>query len=348
MIWLFWGEIMANKKKKKRKTSTKNTSKKRNTKKKTTTRKTTKTSVQSKVSKSTKKPASKSTKKPVTKASSKKTSKKSNKVEIPYLSRIVLMFALALILVFILLGIVAIKKDREAFSADFEKINLSKYLKLYEEKDSTLQFVYITKDDCYMCDTYEVNLSKLESEFKIKIKEFNITNLSDSDIKKLENSASFLTSGVHIPTVLAIKDGREINALSGVKQYSALKKFAEYSKNPTINSFVSISLNKYLSLLDSKDTTVIYIGSSISKACIEYSKVLETVSSKKGIKVNYLDTEDILTEDGWDKINNSNEIFKGEWFWPTTLVVKNGNIVNYKMEAMDEEDLTNFFDKSGL
>ena len=44
----------------------------------------------------------------------------------------------------------------------------------------------------------------------------------------------------------------------------------------------------------------------------------------------------------------SNKIFSGIWFKPTIMIVKNGEIVDYRMESMDEASLVSFFTKNGL
>ena len=322
-------------KKNKKKASVKNTSKKNKSKKKVT----------KKSARRVTKPVNrKSTTK--SKASSKKVQKK--KFSFSNFNKWGVIFVAALLLIAVFLGITAIKKNMSRNEISFDKISANKFLKLYDSSSKNLDFVYLTSDNCYSCNKYEINLNKLSNEYKIKIYELNISELSDKEIKSIKDSSEFLSNTLETPILLSLKDGKEINHINGEKEYYALKKFVEYSKNPISNGFIEINLNKFIALLGSKDTTVIYIGSSIDKACTAFSKTLETVSSKLNIKVNYLDTEEIITEDGWNKLKESNELFSKEWFWPTTLIVKNGKIVDYKMESMNEEDLTNFFSKNGI
>ena len=103
-----------------------------------------------------------------------------------------------------------------------------------------------------------------------------------------------------------------------------------------------------MDLLGSKDKSFIYICNPNSSGCKSFSKVLETVSTKKKLKVYYLNTDTINTEEDWKKLEESNKIFKKVWFMPAVLVVKNNKIVDYKMETLSEKDLTKFIDKNKL
>ncbi len=262
-----------------------------------------------------------------------------------YINKYLIFFFMAIVFVVVLLTTTKIAKKVNTDEISFDKISLKEYLKMYDKVNDESEFVYLSSDDCIGCDSYETNLKRLEDEYKIKIKELNVTNMSSEDMNKIRESNLFLSDSIEVPALLSIKDS---NGISGIKEYNALKRFIEYSKNPAGASFVKVSLSKYLNLLKSKDKTVIYIGESGDSTCEAYSKTLESVSAKNGIKVYYLNTNEIITEENWEKLNNSNEIFSKMWFKPVTLIVKNGEIVDYRMESMGESDLAEFFTKNGL
>ena len=223
----------------------------------------------------------------------------------------------------------------------FEKITLKEYLDLYNTKGD-LEFIYLFDEKCTNCEKYESNILKLKNEFGIIVKKLETSKLNIDDIKKIENSNELFKDGLILPTIVSIKDGKAISEISGTKEYSALKKFLEYTKKPTNNSFNLITVDKFIDLLNSKEKTIIYIGTSNDTNCEKFTKLLDSVSSKLNIKINYLNTVEITTEDNWEKLNNSNKIFKNNWFVPVIVIVKNGKIVNYKMEVMDEESLYKF------
>lgn len=257
---------------------------------------------------------------------------------------IVTMILIVITIIYIpLMLILRDKKD----TASFKKISIDKYIELYDKKE--MNYVFVTTNKCTYCDLLRTKLSKLQNEYKIEILELNVGNLSEKDKEKLNNSNSVFNSNWQAPMLLSISSGKEVNRISGYKEYSALKKFIDNSNSSSeINSFVKINLNKYLSLIKSNEKIVIYIGRTGNNACDNYSKVLDEVAKDKNIKPYYLNTDLINTEEEWEKFDNSNKIFNEEWFTPTTLIVEKGNIIDYKMESMDKGTLISFLSENGI
>ena len=188
----------------------------------------------------------------------------------------------------------------------------------------------------------------LEKEFEISINKFDYSKLNDSDLTILKSSNSFLEDGITVPMILSIKNGIEVSAVSGIKEYSALKNFVSLSKSENgVNNFNRISVNEYLSILSSKDKSLVYICDS-SDSCNKFSLVLDTVSATRKVKVNYLNTENITSSDDWSKLEGSNKIFKDMWFMPVIMVVKDDKIIDYKMEVLNDKNLSNFLKKNGM
>lgn len=169
---------------------------------------------------------------------------------------IVTMILIVITIIYIpLMLILRDKKD----TASFKKISIDKYIELYDKKE--MNYVFVTTNKCTYCDLLRTKLSKLQNEYKIEILELNVGNLSEKDKEKLNNSNSVFNSNWQAPMLLSISSGKEVNGISGYKEYSALKKFIDNSNSSSeINSFVKINLNKYLSLIKSNEKIVIYIG----------------------------------------------------------------------------------------
>lgn len=258
--------------------------------------------------------------------------------------RFLLFFVILILILIIFFAILIIKKNvNDDDNIEFQNINLKKYLNLYES-NSGLEYIYITNKDCIGCDSYEVNLKKIENEFKIKIKKLDISDLDDDELKKIIEVNSYIVDINDVPILTSVKEKTTVSAINGVKEYSAIKNFITYSSNPSNKSFEKISIDKYLSLLKSKESIVIYIGTSSDSVCEKFSQTLEKVTSKKNIKVYYLNTEDLVTDASIKKLDESNEIFSKQWFVPTILIVKNSKIKDYRMYAMSEEELIRFLD----
>lgn len=356
-----WGGSMSKKKKKKalknKPTNKKNRKKKKSTNKKTirkSTNQNTKVNANNKKIKSQKKSSDVANKNDLkenkTKIKNKEVTiaeKKKKKINKVLIRKIFIFIFLIACISAILLFMKLLNDKKNINSIDFESVNIEEYLELYNSEE--LQFIYLMNDSCMDCSSYENIINKLQIEYKLNIKKFDLSRLKKEELSNIELSSPSLTDGIDIPMILAIKNGDEINSISGVKEYSVLQKFIESSQNPTeSNSFEKISIDKYLSLLNSKDTEFIYIGNSNNSGCKTFTPILEKVSQERKLRVYYLNTDNLNTSDDWSKLENSNKIFKGVWFMPTILVIKNEKIKDYKMETLNQKDLEKFLKKNGL
>lgn len=261
---------------------------------------------------------------------------------------IILIVAVLFILLVTILGfklLFSSKKDKVV--VNFENITIEEYNSLYKSKD--LEYIYLYHDSCSKCYDYELNLDKLQSEYNIKIKKLDYSNFNDEELNSLKSSNSFLESGIDVPTIISIKDGKEVSSLDGIKDYSSLKNFVNVSNEPMSGkSFTKISVDEYVSLLNSKNKSFIYICNSIEDKCEKFTSSLEKTASNRKLKVNYLNLNNITSSSDWDKLSESNKIFNGQWFIPAILIVKNGKIIDYKMEELSESDLINFLKENNL
>ena len=261
---------------------------------------------------------------------------------------IVLIVGVLFILLVVILGfklLFSSKKDKVVVI--FENITIEEYNSLYKSKD--LEYIYLYHDSCSKCYDYELNLDKLQSEYNIKIKKLDYSNFNDEELSSLKSSNSFLESGIDVPTIISIKDGKEVSSLDGIKDYSSLKNFVNVSNEPMSGkSFTKISVDEYVSLLNSKNKSFIYICNSIEDKCEKFTSILEKTASNRKLKVNYLNLNNIISSSDWDKLSESNKIFNGQWFIPAILIVKNGKIIDYKMEELSESDLINFLKENNL
>lgn len=261
---------------------------------------------------------------------------------------IILIFGVLFILLVTILGfklLFSSKKDKVV--VNFENITIEEYNSLYKSKD--LEYIYLYHDSCSKCYDYELNLDKLQSEYNIKIKKLDYSNFNDEELNSLKSSNSFLESGIDVPTIISIKDGKEVSSLDGIKDYSSLKNFINVSNEPMSGkSFTKISVDEYVSLLNSKNKSFIYICNSIEDKCEKFTSILEKTASNRKLKVNYLNLNNIISSSDWDKLSESNKIFNDQWFIPAILIVKNGKIIDYKMEELSESDLINFLKENNL
>ena len=257
-----------------------------------------------------------------------------------------LVFSVMLV-IFILAVVVLLLNHKEDNNLTFSNINIKEYNNLYKSEE--LQYIYITKNNCTYCELIDPYVVDLEKNYDIEFKTLNISGLSAKELSDLKKSNTAFEDDWEAPMLITIKGGKEVSNVKGYKEYQVLKKFVEYSINPTDNnSFIKIDVSRFIGILNSSELSLVYIGRPNSKSCKMYLPILENVTSEENIKVYYLNTDTIDTEREWKMLSDSNDIFKKDWFVPTTLIVKDNKVIAYKMETMDKEDLLNFLDKNGL
>ena len=230
---------------------------------------------------------------------------------------------------------------------DFNYVSFDEYMDLYSS--NKVEFIYLIKNDCAKCEIANENLILLQKEYNFKFNVLNIDEIDDDSLELLKSSNSYIKNGMDVPILLSISNGKELKYENANKEYSVLKKFVELSFNPSDSySFNKINLNDYMNLLEKDGTNLIYICRPNEKECDNFSLILDEVSKKRKINVNYLNMDTIVTSEEWDLLNNSNKIFNDIWFTPVLMVVKNGKLKDYKMESLTQNQLTSFLKKNGL
>lgn len=344
---------MAKSKNKKKRDAKKRTAElKKATKKKTTTKKKT-SSTKPKVTTTTKKKTSstkpkvatkKNTKSKVVKKTSQKTNvkKKTNSItkkenlkskisnifsKIKINKKIIYsIFGLFALICLIIIITNTINKNKTI--EDFIIISKDKYYDLLDSEN--YEYIYLYENNCARCELSEPNLIKLQNDLNIKIYKINKSKLDVT---------------YDAPSLLVVSNSKVVAVENANKEYSALKKFISNSKNVNTYSFENIGISKYLSLVKSKETTIIYLGND---TCNEFSYILDEVAKEKNIKVNYLNLDSIKSEDDWGKLNNSLDILNKTWFTPAILIIKDEKLKSYKMETMEKYSLIEYLEKNGL
>lgn len=115
-------------------------------------------------------------------------------------------------------------------------------------------------------------------------------------------------------------------------------------EDPTAK-FNSINIDQYLTLMKSDAKSYIYIGRTGCEYCQKTNPILAQIVDATGIKINYLNIQDISTAD-YQKLVNSNEIFQGDWGTPTLLIVKGGKLVDSHIGYAEYDTLLKFLTES--
>lgn len=127
--------------------------------------------------------------------------------------------------------------------------------------------------------------------------------------------------------------------------------------NYDVSSFKKITADEFVDAFNGDKAQLIYLGRANCGYCVRYVPILTEVQKKYDFQTLYLDVNTAnaqVNPDGMKKIIAlDEEFFTGEdtayGYTPATLIVKNGEIVDYKIGLLDASTLealvSKYFDK---
>ncbi len=108
-----------------------------------------------------------------------------------------------------------------------------------------------------------------------------------------------------------------------------------------------IDIDEYLDLKEGSDASIIYIARPTCHYCQQMEPIVRNIVYEYGIKVNYLNTDE-LDDDGLADLVKSDDYFSEGFGTPLLLVVKDDKIVD-KLEGLStKEDTVDFFKEQGF
>lgn len=108
-----------------------------------------------------------------------------------------------------------------------------------------------------------------------------------------------------------------------------------------------IDIDEYLDLKEGSDASIIYIARPTCHYCQEMEPIVRNIVYEYGVKVNYLNTDE-LDDEGQSKLIKSDDYFSEGYGTPLLLVVKDDEIVDIQ-EGLSTKDATvNFFKDNGF
>lgn len=120
-----------------------------------------------------------------------------------------------------------------------------------------------------------------------------------------------------------------------------------------VSSFKAINTDEFIEAYNGDETKLIYLGRPDCGYCIKFVPILTEVQKSYNFQTLYLDINNVSSEDVNRIIELNEDFFTGDntsyGYTPMTLIVKNGEIVDYQIgysPASTLEDLVSkYFDK---
>lgn len=238
-----------------------------------------------------------------------------------------------LVLIVILVGVV--------YSAFEGSRIVKKFDEYFARKENTI--IYFASTTCGACSMQTPVLEDIAKKYNLDFLYVDASKLSNKEIDKVTQKLGIEAS---TPQTAIVNNGEVLDIAKGYKPGPVLVEFfksqgilpedAIYSFNDAPNITI-ISYEEYEKITKSKDINVVVIGQTGCSHCIAFKPVIDRIASKDKVKVNYLNITD-LTQEQAEKFeesltelefNDPEFLQTGGYGTPTTLLIKNGKIVDY-------------------
>lgn len=108
-----------------------------------------------------------------------------------------------------------------------------------------------------------------------------------------------------------------------------------------------IDIDEYLDLKKGSKASIIYIGRPTCHYCQQMEPIVKNIVYEYGIKVNYLNTDE-LDDEGQADLIESDDYFSEGYGTPLLLVVKDDEIVDIQEGYTDKDTTVNFLKDNGF
>jgi thiol-disulfide isomerase/thioredoxin len=125
------------------------------------------------------------------------------------------------------------------------------------------------------------------------------------------------------------------------------QKESEAVKDDEKKDFTQIDVDKYLEYYAGEENKIVLIARPTCHYCQIAEPILQNISFKYDIEINYLNTDE-FSDDDQTKFVNSDETFKDVFGTPFLLVVSNNKIVSSVSGLTDEAHYLSFFKSNGF
>ena len=215
------------------------------------------------------------------------------------------------------------------------------------DSDYLIMYIPYKKNDVM---DYQINVLKdISKDYDINFEIVEAYLLSSSQKSKLESILQI--SSVEDQIVILIKDGKIVGSIREImNKKNYLTKLDELKYIDEVNSYITyISYNEFNNLINSDKKNIITIGKDDCKYCDEAIKTLNDIATNYDININYINVGKVDSsvsadiEKALSKLN-----YKDGFTTPLTIIVENGNLVDYVVGMASEEFFTQLFRQNGI
>jgi len=113
--------------------------------------------------------------------------------------------------------------------------------------------------------------------------------------------------------------------------------------------FNEVSLDEYLELIKKEENSIILVARPTCGYCVKFTPILKQAKDEMNLTVNYINTDNITSEEDFAKFEDSLDYFKDEqWGTPLVLIVNSGKVVDSNSGYTELSVIKEFFTKNGF
>ncbi len=249
------------------------------------------------------------------------------------------------------------------YSAFFKKGFMDKFNKYYNRDEVTI--IYYASSQCGYCAMQTPILETLAKEYNLDYLDIDSITLTKSEREEVLEKLGIEHA---TPTTVVVKNGEVVSKAIGykagkeyvefLKSAGVLPENATYSKTayPDTPNITIIDYDEYKELIEKDEYSVITIGQTGCGHCTAIRPALDSIVTKTGLTIYYLNLTDMSREESNDFFetleslgyNEPKFLEDGSFGTPTTFTVKNGTIEYYISGERTYSQLEKELKKQGL
>ena len=249
------------------------------------------------------------------------------------------------------------------YTAFFKPGFMAKFNKYYNRNENTI--IYYASSQCGYCEMQTPILEALAEQYDLDYLYIDSIKLTATEREQVLKKLNIEHA---TPTTVVVKNGEVVNTAIGfkagkeyvafLKEAGVLPEEATYSKTPypETPNITIIDFDEYKELIEKDEYSVITIGQTGCGHCTAIRPALDSVVTKTGLTIYYLNLTDMTRDESNDFFdglldlgyNDSRFLEDGSFGTPTTFTIKNGKIEYYISGERTYSQLEKEFKKQGL
>jgi len=222
------------------------------------------------------------------------------------------------------------------------------------------KIIYYASSSCGYCELQTPIMEQLKKDYDIDYLYIDATKLTSSDKKSILDKLGIEHA---TPTTVVVKNGKVIGKNIGYVDGAEMVEFLIKNKileddavyTPEAN-LTFIDYSDFNDLLEEDGKIVVTIGQTGCSHCIKTKPVLNNIAKENDITINYLNLTDMSEDEQNEFFDSLKEIGyddpdfleSGSFGTPLTLIIEDGEVINYVSGESTPANFTRAFKKSGV